>query len=121
MGLFRIADMQNCAMRLRDGRVSGIWLCGSDGYAPSRGFVVFTFYADRHMVLVSWFLSHLMPLRIWGLRIVEVQVLWITEDHGIILEYWRSGFVSSICFLRVCLVSGVFSWFDGDIYLLACP
>ena len=30
------------------------------------------------------------------------------------------GFVSSICFLGVCLVSGVFSWLDGDIYLLIC-
>ena len=26
-------------------------------------------------VLVLWFLSHPMPLRIWGLRIVEAQVL----------------------------------------------
>ena len=34
-------------------------------------------------VLVLWFLSHPMPLRIWGLRIVEVLVLWITEDHEI--------------------------------------
>jgi len=29
-------------MRLGDGRVSGIWLCGFHGYALSRGFVVFT-------------------------------------------------------------------------------
>jgi len=35
-------------------------------------------------VLVFWFLSHPMPFRIWGLRmIVEAQVLWITEDHEI--------------------------------------
>ena len=27
------------------------------------------------------------------------------------------GFVSSICFLGVRLVSGVFGWLDGDIYL----
>ena len=48
MGLCRVADMQGCAMRLGDGRVSGIWLCGSHGYAPSRGFVVFTPYTGRH-------------------------------------------------------------------------
>ena len=76
-------------MRLGDGRVSGIWLYGFHGYAPSRGFVVFTPYADRHMVLVSWFLSHPMPSRIWGLRFVEVQVPWIAEDHGSVLECWR--------------------------------
>jgi len=40
--------MQGCAMRLGDGRVAGIWLCGSQGYAPSRGFVVFTPYAGRY-------------------------------------------------------------------------
>jgi len=54
-------------MRLGDGRVSGIWLCGSDGYAPSRGFVVFTPYAITHM----------------GFTHVEAQVLWITEGHEI--------------------------------------
>ena len=56
-----------------------------------------------------------------SLRIVEFQVLWIMEDHKIVQECWRSGFVSSICFLGVRLVSGVFGWLDGDIYLLACP
>ena len=40
--------MQGCAMRLGDGRVLGIWLCGFHGYAPSRGFVLFTPYAGRH-------------------------------------------------------------------------
>ena len=53
-------------MRLGGGRESGIWLCGSDGYAPSRGFVVFTPYTGRHRVLVPLFLSHPMPLRISG-------------------------------------------------------
>jgi len=48
MGLCRFADMQGCAMRLGDRRVSGISLCGFHGYAPSRGFVVFTPYAGRH-------------------------------------------------------------------------
>ena len=51
-------------MRLGDGRVSGIWLHGFHGYAPSRGFVVFTPCADGHTALVPWFLSHPMPLRI---------------------------------------------------------
>jgi len=49
MGLSRFADMQGCAMRLGDGRVSGIWLCGFHGYAFGRGFVVFTPYAGRHL------------------------------------------------------------------------
>jgi len=71
-------------MRLGDGKVSVIWLCGSDGYAPSRGSVVFTPYVSKHrVVFVSWFLSYPMPLRIWGLRIVETQVLWIMEDREI--------------------------------------
>ena len=72
--------MQGCAMQFGDGRVSGICLCGFHGYAPSRGFVVFTPYA-------GW--------------------------QGI-------GFVSSICSLGVHLVSGVFGWLDGDIYLQVC-
>ena len=46
-------------MRLGDGRVSGICLCGFHGYALSRGFVVFTPYAITHM---------------GSLRIVEFQV-----------------------------------------------
>jgi len=45
-----------------DGRVSGMWLCGSDRYSPRRGFVHFTSYAGRHRVLVLWFLSHSMRL-----------------------------------------------------------
>ena len=85
--------MQGCAMRLGDRRVWGICLCGFHGYAPSRGFMVsFTPYAITYM---------------GSLRIVEFQVLWITDDHGSVLECWRFGFVSSICFLGVRLVSGV--------------
>ena len=42
----------------------------------------------------TFFLSHLMSLGIWGLRNVEVQVSWITEDHGSVLECWRLVFVS---------------------------
>ena len=48
-------------------------------------------------VLVPWFLSHPMPLRIWSLHIVEVQVPWITEENESVLEI---SFVSSICFLE---------------------
>ena len=60
-------------------------------------------------VLVLWFLSHTMPLRIWSLRIVEVQVPWITEDHGSVLECWRlvlsAAFVSlEFVWFRECLV-----------------
>jgi len=53
-----------------------------------------------------------MPIRL-------EQTLFLLME--IVLECWRSGFVSGICFLRVCLVSGVFGCLDGDIYLLACP
>ena len=74
MGLCRFADMQGCAMRLGDGRVSGICLCGFHGYAPSRGFVVFISYAITHM---------------GSLRIIEFQVPWITEDRWSVLECWR--------------------------------
>ena len=48
-------------------------------------------------VLVLWFLPHTMPLRIWSLHIVEVQVPWITEENESVLEI---SFVSSICFLE---------------------
>jgi len=45
-------------------------------------------------------------------------------DHGGSWDGSRRleiSFVSSICFLTVRLVSGVFGWLDGAIYLLACP
>ena len=100
--------MQGCAMRLGDGRISGIWLCGSDGYAPSRGFVLFPPYAGWQGIgsIVSF--TPYAITYMGSLRIVEAQALWITEDYEIILECWRSGFVISIFFLRVRLVSGVF-------------
>ena len=86
--------MQGCAMRLGDGRVSGICLCGFHGYAPTRGFVVFTPYAITEM-------SSLCSVEVLG-----------SMDHGGSWECSRVleiGFVSSsICFLRVRLVSGVF-------------
>ena len=93
----------------------------SDGSAPSRGFVVFTPYTSRHRVLASWFFHTLCHYAYGSLRIVEARVLWITEDYGIVLDCWGLGFVSSICFLGVRLVSGVFGCLDRNIYLLACP
>jgi len=45
-----------------DGRVSGMWLCGSDSHLSHRGFVHFTSYAGRHRVLFLWFRSHSMRL-----------------------------------------------------------
>jgi len=45
-----------------DGRVSGMWLCGSDSHLSRRGFVHFTSYAGRHRVLFLWFRSHSMRL-----------------------------------------------------------
>jgi len=104
MGLCRFADMQSCG-----------------GYAPSRGFVVFTPYAGRRRVLFHGFFHTLCHYAYGSLRIVEAQVLWIPEDHGMVLDCWRLGFIRRIGFLRVRLVSGVLGWFDGDIYLLACP
>ena len=86
MGSRRFADTQGCAMRLGDGRVSGICLGGFHGYAPIRGFVVLTPYADWQGIgsMVSstpYAITHM-----GSLRIVEFQVPWITEDHGSVLE-----------------------------------
>ena len=63
MGLCRFADMQDCAMRLGDGRVPGICLCVFHGYAPSRG-LLFSHPMPVGRVLVLWFLSHPMLVRI---------------------------------------------------------
>ena len=49
MGLRRFADMQDCAIWLGDGMVSGIFLGVFHGYAPGRDFVVFTLYAITHI------------------------------------------------------------------------
>ena len=50
-------------MQLGDGRVSGICLCGFHGYAASRG-LLFSHPMPVGRVLVLWFLSHPMLLRI---------------------------------------------------------
>jgi len=89
--------------------------------------VSFRFSTVQHLAEALLF-SHPMPVGIgyWfhgffhtlchyaygSLRIVEAQVLWITKGHGIVLECWRSGFVSSMCFLRV-------SFSFGSVWLLS--
>ena len=86
MGLCRFADMQGCAKRLGDGRVLGIWLCGSDGYAPSRGFVVFI---PMPTGIGYWFYGFFYTLCNYAyrsLRFIEDEVLWTTEDHGRVLN-----------------------------------
>ena len=73
--------MQGCAMQLGDGRVSGIWLCGFHGYAPSRGFVVFTpYYAGWQgigsmvsftpyaIIVCIWVVCALLSFRFHGSR-----------------------------------------------------
>ena len=62
-------QVYGCSMQLEDGRVSGICLCGFHGYAPIRGFVVFTPYAGWQGIgFMVYALLNLVP--------------WITEDHG---------------------------------------
>ena len=74
-------------MWLGDGRVSGIWLCGFQMHLAA--VLLFSHPMPVGGVLVPWFLSHPMPLCIWGLCFVEVQVPWITKDNGSVLECWR--------------------------------
>ena len=81
--------MQGCAMRLGDGRVSGICLCGFHGYALSRSFVVFTPYAVWQGIGFMVSFTPYASTHMGSLRIVEFQVPWITEDYGSVLECWR--------------------------------
>ena len=86
-------------MRLGDGRVSGICLCGFHGYAPIRGFVVFTLDAGWQgtgsmVSFTPYAITHM-----GSLRIVEFQVPRITENHGSVLEYWR--LVLSVAFVSL--------------------
>ena len=52
-----VMQVCGCSMQLGDGRVSGICLCGFHGYAPIRGFVVFT-PMPVGRVLVLWFMLY---------------------------------------------------------------
>ena len=81
-------------MQLRDGRVSGICLCDFHGYAPIRGFVVFTPYAGWQGI--GFMVYALLSLVPGSRRIMEV------------FRVLKIGFVSSISFLGVRLVLGVF-------------
>jgi len=47
-----------------DGRVLGMWLCGSDSHLSCRGSAHFTSHAGRHRVLLPWCRSHSMQL-VW--------------------------------------------------------
>ena len=76
-------------MRLGDGRVSSICLCGFHGYAPSRGFVVFTPYAGSQGIGFMVSFTPYASTHMGSLRIIEFHVPWITEDHESVLEYWR--------------------------------
>ena len=76
-------------MKLGDGRVLVICLCGFRVCAPIRGLVVFTPYAGWQGIgfMVSftpYAITHMVSL-----RFVEVLIPWITEDHGSVLECWR--------------------------------
>ena len=92
--------MQGCAMRLGDGRVSGICLCGFHGYAPSRGFVVFTPYAGWQGIGFMVSFTPYAITHMGSLRFVEVLVPWITEDHGSVLECWRLGLSAALVSLE---------------------
>ena len=90
--------MQGCAMRLGDRRVSGIWLCGFHGYAPSRGLL----FSHLCRLAGYWFMVSFTPYaitHIGSLRIVEFQVPWITEDPESVLECWRPA--SSAAFVSL--------------------
>ena len=73
-------------MQLGDGRVLGICLCGFHGYAPVRGFVVFTSYAGWQVLVLWFFYTPYTITHMGGLCFVEFLVPWITKDHGSALE-----------------------------------
>ena len=95
-------------MQLGDGRVLGIGLCGFHGYAPIRGFVVFTSYA-------SWqgigFMVSFTPYAITHMGSLRFVEFFGSMAHGGSWKCFRVlkiGFFSSISFLGVRLASGVF-------------
>ena len=87
--------MQDYAMRLVDGRVSSICLCGFHGYALSRGFIVFTPYAGWQGIGSMVSFTPYAITHMGSLRIVEFQVPWIMEECSRVLEIGLSAaFVS---------------------------
>jgi len=72
-------------MRVGDRRVYGMRLCGF------RWAVVFTTYASRDKVLVSWFFHTLCHQEYRSLRILRAETLEITEDHGMLGWFWIAG------------------------------
>ena len=75
-------------MRLGEGRVSGICLCGFHGYAPSRSFVVFTPYPVWQGIGFMVSFTPYVSTHMGSLCIAEFQVPWITEDMGV---FWSAG------------------------------
>ena len=71
-------------------------------------FVVFTPYFGWQgtRVLVSWFLSHPMPVRIWVVcALLSFRFSWIMEDHGSLLLVGCRRFVLSAVFVSFCFGS----------------
>lgn len=86
MQLSGYAGMRICGyMRVGDRRVYGMRLCGF------RWAVVFTTYASRDKVLVSWFFHTLCHQEYRSLRILRAETLEITEDHGMLGWFWIAG------------------------------
>ena len=63
-------------------------------------FLLFSHPIPVGRVLVLWFLSHPMPLRIWVVCAVEVLVPWIMKDHGSVLECWRLVLLAALVSLE---------------------
>ena len=71
--------MQVCSYgTTRQKGISDKWLCCSDAYASSGGFVIFTPYAGWQGIgsIVSFTPYHDAITHMGSLRIVEAQVLW---------------------------------------------
>ena len=69
--------MQVCSyVATRRKGISNIWLCGSDGYASSGGFVIFTPYAGWQDIGSVVSFTPYAITHMGSLRIVEAQVLW---------------------------------------------
>ena len=73
-------------MRLGDEMVLGICLSGFHGYAPSRGFFVFTPSTGWQGIGFMAPPTPYASTHMGSLHIVEFDVRWITEDHWSVLE-----------------------------------